>query len=71
MAFNFLFSLANTGALVGWLLLIFLPRWQTLIVLLRFGLIGCLALSYCALVFVYFFRIDGAGYNWRRYGPSS
>ena len=63
MTFDTLFSTASTAALGGWLLLIFLPRWQTLIVLLRFGLIGCLALSYSALVFVYFFRIEGAGFN--------
>ncbi|KEQ07014.1 ABA4-like family protein [Pseudorhizobium pelagicum] len=58
-----LFSLASTAALGGWLLLIVLPRWQLLIASLRYGLIGWLALAYSVLIFVFFFRIDGAGFG--------
>lgn len=63
MTFATLFSLANTAALGGWLLLVFLPRWRKLIGVLRFGLIFGLALTYTVLVFVYFFRIEGAGFG--------
>jgi hypothetical protein len=57
------FSLASSAALVGWLLLILAPRWGLLIAFIRFGLIGALSLTYSVLVFVYFFRVEGGGFD--------
>lgn len=49
--------------MVGWLALIFLPRWPLLIQGLRLGLIGALSLLYAVLIFAYFFRIEGGGFG--------
>jgi hypothetical protein len=63
MDFNQMFSIASTAAMIGWVMLIFLPRWPALIALLRYGLIGALSLAYAVLTFVYFFRVDGGGFG--------
>ena len=63
MSFEPLFSLANTAAMAGWIALIVLPRRNWLITVLRFGLIAALALAYSVLIFVYFFRVEGGGFN--------
>lgn len=49
--------------MLGWIALIVLPRWRPLMAALRYGLIGALALAYAALVFVWFFRVEGGGFN--------
>lgn len=63
MNFDAMFSAASTAALAGWVLLIVLPRWPALITALRFGLIGLLSLAYASLIFVFFFRAEGGGFN--------
>ncbi len=63
MDFNQMFSTASTAAMIGWVMLIFLPRWPVLIAFLRYGLIGALSLAYAVLAFVYFFRVDGGGFG--------
>ena len=63
MSFDVVFSLASSSAMVGWLALIFLPRWPLLIQGLRLGLIGALSLLYAVLIFAYFFRIEGGGFG--------
>ena len=63
MSFEQLFSLASTAALVGWGCLILLPRHPLVIGGLRYGLIGALSTAYTVLIMLYFFRIDGGGFN--------
>ena len=63
MSFEQGFSLASTLAMAGWLALLLLPRWPALISLLKFGLIGLLSTAYAVLVMVYFFRVEGGGFN--------
>jgi hypothetical protein len=63
VSFDLLFQIASSAALPGWLALIFLPRWPLLIRALRYGLIGALCLAYAVLVMVYFFRVEGGGFN--------
>ena len=58
-----IFSTASTAAMVGWLCLLVLPRWPRLLMFLRYGLIGALAVAYATLIFVYFFRIEGGGFG--------
>jgi len=57
------FSLASTTAAAGWAALILLPRWPWLRLVLRYALPGALATAYTALVMVYFFHIEGGGFN--------
>jgi len=57
------FSIASSTAMAGWMLLILAPRWDVLIAFIRLGLIGALSLTYAALVFVYFFRVEGGGFG--------
>lgn len=63
MPFDTLFSAASTAAMAGWIALILLPRWPMLIAGLRYALIGGLSLTYAALIFVYFFRVEGGGFG--------
>jgi hypothetical protein len=63
MAFDQIFSFANGAALLGWAALIFLPRWPRLLDGLLHGLVGALSLLYAVLAFVYFFRVEGGGFN--------
>jgi len=57
------FSLASTAAAAGWAALILLPRWPWLRLVLRYALPGALATAYTALVMVYFFHVEGGGFN--------
>ena len=57
------FSLASTAAAAGWAALILLPRWPWLRLTLRYALPGALATAYTALVMVYFFHVEGGGFN--------
>lgn len=61
--FERMFSVASTAAMVGWVVLIFLPRWPIGLALIRYGLIGALSLAYAVLAFVYFFRVEGGGFG--------
>ncbi|SMD09173.1 abscisic acid-deficient protein Aba4 family protein [Rhizobium sp. RU36D] len=63
MSFDALFSAASSAAMAGWVALLLLPRWPWLMDLLRFGVIGGLALLYAVLIFVFFFRIEDGGFN--------
>jgi hypothetical protein len=63
MSWEPLFSAANTLALAAWLGLLVLPRWPRLLQTIRIGVVGLLAAGYSALVFVYFFRVDGGGFG--------
>ena len=57
------FSLASAAAAAGWAALILLPRWSWLRLVLRYLLPGALATAYAALVMVYFFHVEGGGFN--------
>jgi hypothetical protein len=63
MSWEPLFSAANTLALAAWLALLVLPHWSVLMQTIRFGVVGLLAASYSALIFVYFFRVEGGGFG--------
>jgi hypothetical protein len=63
MTFDEVFSIANTAALAGWAALLLLPRWPALILALRYGLIGALSVAYAVLIMMFFFRVEGGGFN--------
>ncbi len=63
MTFENAFSLASLAAMVSWLALMVLPRWSWLLVGIRFGVIALLSLLYAVLIFLYFFRVPGGGFN--------
>jgi Domain of unknown function (DUF4281) len=63
MTWEAAFSLANSSVLPAWAALILLPRWPWLMHVLRYGVPGALAVAYAALVLVYFFRVEGGGFN--------
>ncbi len=63
MDFSQAFKIANAVALLGWILLIFLPRYPLLVSGLRYGLISVFAVVYAAVVAAFFFRIEGGGFN--------
>ncbi len=62
MNFSQAFSIANTVALVSWILLILLPRYPVLLAGLRYGIISLFAVVYMCVVAVFFFRIEGGGF---------
>ncbi len=59
MVWSALFSVASMAALLGWLALVLLPRWPTLLTALSTGLVGALCVAYSALMLVFFFRSGG------------
>jgi hypothetical protein len=63
MSFEQGFSLASTLAMASWVALVILPRWQSLLFGLRFGVIGLLSVAYAVLIMVYFFRVEGGGFG--------
>ncbi|WP_026621548.1 LytS/YehU family sensor histidine kinase (plasmid) [Ensifer sp. WSM1721] len=63
MNFDQAFSIANTAALAGWFALLLLPRWPALVAVLRYGLIGGLSVAYTVLIMLFFFRVEGGGFN--------
>lgn len=63
MSCDTVFSAASMLALYGWVALVVLPRWPALIAFLRYGAVGLLAVTYAALIFTHFFRIDGGGFG--------
>ncbi|UVC07746.1 DUF4281 domain-containing protein [Rhizobium sp. TH2] len=63
MSFAQGFSIASTAAMAGWLALLLLPRWPVLVSALRYGLIGALSVAYAVLIMIFFFRVEGGGFN--------
>lgn len=63
MNFDELFQMAGTAAMAGWVTLLSLPRWPALIAALRYGLIATLSVAYAVLIMLFFFRVDGGGFN--------
>jgi hypothetical protein len=63
MSFEQLFSIANSFALIGWAGLLLAPRHHLLIGGLRYGLIAALSVVYTVLIMLYFFRVEGGGFN--------
>lgn len=63
MTFEQGFSLASMAASLGWVALIFLPRWSWLTDFLKYGLISGLSLFYAVLIFLFFFKVEGGGFN--------
>lgn len=60
MSTDQLFSMASQTALVGWVILIFLPRrWPPLFWIPQFIIPGVLSLGYATLALVYFASGDG------------
>lgn len=47
---DLLFKLASTFVLIGWILLIFFPRWNKSGLIVEWGVAGILALAYTVLV---------------------
>lgn len=63
MDFDQAFSMAGTATMAGWAALLLLPRWPVLLATLRYGLIGALSVAYAVLILLYFFRVEGGGFN--------
>lgn len=57
------FKIANTIALAGWILLVFLPRPPWLILALRRGLIGGICLIYTVVIFRFISDVEGGGFS--------
>lgn len=61
---NQLFGLAGQAAMVGWLILIFLPRrWPLLTAMPRYAIPFGLSLLYAGLAMAHFFTVEGGGYS--------
>ena len=59
-----LFGWAGQAAMLGWLILIFLPRrWPQLLFVPRFVIPFGLSLLYAGLAFAHFFTVEGGGFN--------
>ena len=58
-----IFDLVGPPALAGWLLLLLAPRWPWLLSAMRWLIAGGLSIVYAALMLVYFFRVEGGGYD--------
>ena len=60
MDWNALFSVMNSAALLGWLVLIAAPRgWRTLALLPRYAVPGAISVVYVALIGAYFASAGG------------
>ena len=58
-----IFSVANTTALVSWVVLILLPRARVLRRLVQVLAVGGLCVAYAVLVQLYFFSVPGGGFS--------
>jgi hypothetical protein len=63
MDFAQAFGIANTLALVSWILLAILPRYSGLLAGLRYGVISVFAVVYTCVVAMFFMSIEGGGFN--------
>jgi hypothetical protein len=57
------FKIANTAALLSWILLLFLPRYPRLVQGLRYGMIAALSLAYSLVIAFNFFKVEGGGFD--------
>ena len=57
-----IFSMANTTALVSWVVLILLPRTLVLRRLVQVLAVGGLCVAYAVLVQLLFFSVQGGGF---------
>lgn len=59
-----MFGWAGQAAMLGWLILIFLPRrWPLLLAIPRYLIPFGLSLLYAGLALSHFFTVEGGGYN--------
>jgi hypothetical protein len=59
-----LFGWAGQAAMLGWLILIFLPRrWPALLFIPRYIIPFGLSLLYAGLAFAHFFTVEGGGFG--------
>jgi len=63
MDFPQAFKIANTVALLSWILLALMPRYDWLLRWLRYGIISGFAIVYTSVVAIYFFKIEGGGFS--------
>lgn len=63
MDWGYAFKVANTAALLCWILLMFLPRYSRLLQSLRYGMIGGLGLAYSIVIALHFFKVKGGGFD--------
>ena len=63
MDFSQAFKIANTAALLSWILLALMPRHDWLLRWLRYGIITAFAIVYTLVVAMYFFKIEDGGFN--------
>lgn len=57
------FGAAGSLAMLGWAILMLMPRRAAMIALLRYGIVGLLSLAYAVLILGYFFSVEGGGFN--------
>lgn len=57
------FQTANTVALLSWIALIALPRWEALLAGLVYGVVAALCAVYAGLIFAAFFTVEGGGFD--------
>jgi hypothetical protein len=62
LTWDLAFNIANTIALASWVALVFLPRWPSLLHVLRYGVLTLLSIAYVTIIFAFFFRIEGGGF---------
>lgn len=59
-----MFGWAGQAAMIGWLILVFLPRrWPALLYVPRYLIPFGLSLLYAGLAMAHFFTVEGGGYN--------
>ncbi|WP_114520849.1 ABA4-like family protein [Altererythrobacter sp. ZODW24] len=59
-----LFGYAGQAAMIGWLILIFLPRrWRALLFVPRFLIPFGLSMLYAGLIFTHVYTVDGGGFG--------
>ena len=58
-----MFSVANSTALVAWVVLILLPRTQVLRRLIQVLAVGGLCVAYAVLIQLFFFPVPGGGFS--------
>ena len=63
MDFSQAFKIANTVALLSWILLALMPRHDWLLRWLRYGIITAFAIVYTLVVAMFFFKIEDGGFN--------
>ena len=63
LALESIFSVANTTALVSWVVLILLPRTLVLRRLVQVLAVGGLCVAYAVLVQLFFFSVQGGGFS--------